>query len=413
MDTFNPQNRIKIYCLNANGWTTNKYSIRDDIRQENPDIILIQDHGLIDDNKVKLWNYNIIQQNQSNEHHDGTLIAIKKGIYFTELEEFTEEMLAINIHSKRGKITIATAYQPPRRPYLLREDFSKLFRRQNPVFLLGDLNACCRTAGYTNDSNGQGRNLTSFIQQGLCQHLGPDFSTFITQRSATTPDLVLANNSGLLIIGYERSTNISRSLTILMDISWSPIQIPTKPRKQYHRANWDQYQDMLRHTMDINLVTGDSTETIENALHTIQTAIQQAGTVCIPTTSHRTLPHPTYTRAEKLLIEQLRGLTAQLSNRTATPHAWRQMKQIQYALNNACKTNSRIAWNNKIQSIQNNTDPKKFWQLIKTYQGITTSKSVQYIYGNNREKKYHPSDKNQYFANSGRLFIKRIELQSK
>ena len=72
-----------------------------------------------------MLNYNILQQNKTND--DGTIIAIKKNLILTEISTFTEEMLAINIKSYRGTITIATAYQPPRRAHLLREDFTKLF----------------------------------------------------------------------------------------------------------------------------------------------------------------------------------------------------------------------------------------------------------------------------------------------
>ena len=158
---------------------------------------MLQDHGQRNNSKIKIWNYNTIQQNQLNQIHDGTLIAIRKDLNFIELDSFTEEMIAINIPTTRGIITIATAYQPPRRPYLLREDFSKLFRWQNPVFLLGDLNARCRESGYTSDFNQQGRNLSTFIQEGLCQRLRPDFKTFITNRAATKPDIVLANHSEL------------------------------------------------------------------------------------------------------------------------------------------------------------------------------------------------------------------------
>ena len=123
--------RIKIYCLNVHHWETNKFSIREDIRHEDPDIILLQEHGQQNNIKIKIWNYTVIQQNVANELNDGTLIAIKKDLTYSIIEPFTEEILAINIHTTRGIITIGTAYQPPRRPYLLRTDFTRLFRRQN------------------------------------------------------------------------------------------------------------------------------------------------------------------------------------------------------------------------------------------------------------------------------------------
>ena len=194
-DIFN--RRLKIYNLNGNSWEANKHTIKEDIKQENPDIILLQDHGKENNDKIKICIYNILQQNHTNKQHDGTVIAVRKDIIFTEMDTFSEEMLAINIPTPRETITIATAYQPPRRPRLLREDFAKLFRQQNPVFLLGDLNAHCAASGYRNHFNQQGRHLTTFIREGLCQRIGPDFPTFITNRTASKPDIVLANNTGL------------------------------------------------------------------------------------------------------------------------------------------------------------------------------------------------------------------------
>ena len=192
------------------------------------------------------------------------LLFLKNQINFIELDIFTEEIIAINILTTRGTITIATAYQPSRRPYLLREDFSKLFRRQNPVLLLGDLNARCRESRYTLDFNQQGRNLSIFIEEGLCQRLRPDFKTFITNRVPTKPDIVLANHSGLQNYWIRKGQpTFSDYQTIRMDISWSPIQIPAKPRKQYSKTNWQQYQEKLHHLAEIELSDDKNTQFIE------------------------------------------------------------------------------------------------------------------------------------------------------
>ena len=230
--------RIKIYCLNVNNWDIHKHSIREAIRQENPELILLQAHCQKNNIKIDFWNYNTIQQNKTNTMHDGTLIAIRKDIFYTELEPFVEEMLAVNIHTHRGIITISTGYQPPRRPRLLRTDFTTLFKRHNPTFFLGDLNARCREAGYKTRFNQPGHSLSTFIKEKMCRRLGPDFPTFITDKAATSPDIVLANHVGLPNYWIRPGEPTSSDhQTILMDISWSPIQIPAKPKKNYKRAN--------------------------------------------------------------------------------------------------------------------------------------------------------------------------------
>ena len=47
----------KICCLNINNWDINKHSIIEAIRQENPEIVLLQDHSQTNSTKLKLWNY--------------------------------------------------------------------------------------------------------------------------------------------------------------------------------------------------------------------------------------------------------------------------------------------------------------------------------------------------------------------
>lgn len=80
-----------------------------------------------------------------------------------------------------------------------------------------------------------------------------------------------------------------------MGITWSSIQIPEKPKKQYNKANWTRYVGMLHHTSEINIQNGDHPRKNKHAPKTIQTAIQEANQICIPVVTQKTLPHPSYT----------------------------------------------------------------------------------------------------------------------
>ena len=359
--------------------------------------MLLQDHGLRNNSKLKLWNYSVIQQNKTNELHDGTAIAIRKDLKYTEESSFIEEMQAINLLTSRGNITIATAYQPPRRSHLLREDFTKLFRRCNPTFLLADLNARCRESGYRSPFNQQGRNLKTFIQDGLCSRIGPDFATFITARSATTPDIVLTNNAGLPNYWIRQGNPTSSDhQTILMELSWAPIQIPIKPKKLYKKANWQLYQDMMAPLSEIDITNGEHISVVEKALEEIQSTIKKADLACIPRSTHRTLPHPNYSATEREMIKRLSELNRLLANHTATPQEWTQLKRLQVQLNQACKVNSRLSWDKKIQTIQNFKDPNKFWKQIKTVMGSDPLKK-QFIFNNTREKIHKPDNQEPIF----------------
>ena len=70
---------LKIIQHNVLCWT-NERSIElcNYYRQENPDIILLNSTSVINNNKIKIYNYNIIQKNILNERSAGVAIAIKK-----------------------------------------------------------------------------------------------------------------------------------------------------------------------------------------------------------------------------------------------------------------------------------------------------------------------------------------------
>ena len=68
-------------------WWTNERSIElcNYYRQENPDIILLNSTSIINNNKIKIYNYNVIQKNILNERSAGVAIAIKKKQLNTKL----------------------------------------------------------------------------------------------------------------------------------------------------------------------------------------------------------------------------------------------------------------------------------------------------------------------------------------
>ena len=69
---------IKIVQHNVQFWPTKKQSLYHIYNQIDPDIILINSHSLIDNERLSIYNYNTIQYNKHNEHHAGTAIGIKK-----------------------------------------------------------------------------------------------------------------------------------------------------------------------------------------------------------------------------------------------------------------------------------------------------------------------------------------------
>ena len=80
--------RLKILQRNINGWQDKRIALFNSYRILDPDVVLLNDSaGLVEDCRIKMFNYNILQSNKSGELHDGCIIAIKKRLKFTEIEK--------------------------------------------------------------------------------------------------------------------------------------------------------------------------------------------------------------------------------------------------------------------------------------------------------------------------------------
>lgn len=153
-----------------------------------------QQYGVKSDESLKIPGYKTHSKNTTNTAHDGTAILIKTNIPHKILNDYISDLLAVEITNTSGRITIATLYQPPTRPYIPIPDFTKLFRNCNLVYLIADLNASHPTLGYRT-TNTKGTQLHRLIQHKTLQHFGPDFPTYLAHNTATTPDIILTNHT--------------------------------------------------------------------------------------------------------------------------------------------------------------------------------------------------------------------------
>ena len=88
---------LTIIHHNVLHWRTNFLSLSNTYSTIDPDIILINSHGNHSDNKIKIFNYDVIQFNSTGERNDGSAIYVKKGITFQQVEGLSPDALAIRI----------------------------------------------------------------------------------------------------------------------------------------------------------------------------------------------------------------------------------------------------------------------------------------------------------------------------
>lgn len=118
--------QLTIIQHSVRDWSANKHAYYYTYQSIDPDIILINEHGVKNGNQIKIFNYNIYQSNKSNEKNDGVAIAVKKTMKHRLIDDFMQEFIATKIETTVGEIIIAVTYLPPRRPYLPIIDFQKL-----------------------------------------------------------------------------------------------------------------------------------------------------------------------------------------------------------------------------------------------------------------------------------------------
>lgn len=393
----NKFNKLKILQHNVQAWTYNRrYELANYYAEEDPDVILINSHGLTNDNKIKLLNYDVYSRNTRNEYHDGAAIAVKRALKYTIGENNIDNYLDVTIQTTLGDICIATGYQPPRRPWLPLYNFQNWSRKTIPTYFIGDINARHQILG-NNNRNPVGEAIQRMIGDGKYCHLGPDFKTFITNRTATTPDLILNNNNQIHNI-YIQPGKITTSdhLPIIITLSAEPIQVPTTPTLDLKHANWDGFRSELNR-VQYQTLDRKPADTIQTEMAEWFRLIQRGVENNIPTRRHKLLPHP-------VITPEIRALKQQYNTMANDPYRMRWTTQqrsdytrMQARLQQAYKTARNGMWDRILTQIEGKKrDPKQFWTDIKKLMGTTTMANT-HILDENGNKKYEPKDQEPVF----------------
>ena len=216
-------------------WGTNKHALANVYIQEDAHVILINSHGITDNNQtLKIQNYTIHQYKKDNEQHNGTAMAIRRDISYKLLDNFYTDMIGITIETREGRIYIVTMYIPPRHQHIHYPDFYNILTNRELVYIIGDINARHPYFGHAN-TNTRGTLLMYLIDREHAVHLEPQFPTFITPRSSTTPDIIPANNR----IFHNMHMEPGKLLTpsdhnyIILTLSTTLIQILIKTRPSF------------------------------------------------------------------------------------------------------------------------------------------------------------------------------------
>ena len=146
---------------NVQHWSTKKFNLSHTYHSINPHIILINSHGMKEEETLKLQGYITYKINSTQERNDGNAILIKNNIKHKVDKDYITDVLEVIIDTDIGEVGIATTYIPPRRAFLPFPDFHRLATKHRPTYIIGDLNAGINSQGHSNNRVGKG--LQSFF----------------------------------------------------------------------------------------------------------------------------------------------------------------------------------------------------------------------------------------------------------
>ena len=395
---------------NVNTWFNKRYELCHKYRLINPDIILLNHTGIVrgtgpplayppPQELLRIQHYTTYTSNKDNTPHSGTAIAVKNTIPHTIIDDFNTNLIAINVDTPQGTITIGTDYLPPNKRYLDIPEYVTLLGRRNPVYIFGDLNARHSFLSHR-DQNPVGKGLNTLIQRDIITHIGPHFPTFIRTNCATTPDIAITNkvtfHNILLTPG---PVSASDHIPVIAKITANPIQIPIKPRPHFTRADWESYKNELESHSTPNLTEADTID-IDTAINEWTEQVKQASNHHIPTLQYRVIPGANQN-------EEIRNTQRELDEtyeliRTHGPlqtHTDR-LGRLRIKIRELYRQDSTQTWNNIIHQIEipSPEEPQKFWKSFKRFQGNQKQK-MPYLKDHHNQKIQTAAGKEALFTN--------------
>lgn len=362
---------IKIYHINIRSWENNKYAFMIDISHHNPDIILLNETGILKNNQIKLSGYNSIIKSPGAAH--GIVILIKIELSFENVIINDDNTLAIKLFTKMGPIIIATAYSPPREASLPTPSIYKIASYNFPIIMLADFNAHHslfeNTNATQNRSDPKGKQLYNIIQKTQLEYIGPDFKTYITKYKKGKPDIILKNHL-FSIFNYRINPGEgigSDHIPIILEFQTTPFKIIKPTTSIINSLNIPNFKKDLASHKSIELDGKLATE-IDKELEKLMTDIQSATKANCKTSSLTIINtyKPTPEIKSKLLKYQDNCLNYYCYGSPTLNTLQLQLKEI----SNLVSTQLNVNWEKLVQkATENYGNPKRFWNSIKQLKG--------------------------------------------
>ena len=92
--------KVTIIQHNVAHWNPYRHTLTNIYRDLDPDILLINSHGLHENEMLKIYGYTTYKVNSTNELHDGSAILIKSNIQHKIKDDFITDIITSNNRNK-------------------------------------------------------------------------------------------------------------------------------------------------------------------------------------------------------------------------------------------------------------------------------------------------------------------------
>ena len=349
--------------LNIKNWDKFKYSLKLELHNQNPDIVLLNETGKTNLNSLKIHGYKGLGKNNTEFH--GAAIFVKYNFHFEIIELDDPTMIAIKLKTSMGTIILSTTYCPPRENSIPIISLNKIFSFNLPTLFIGDLNAhhaSLQNMGRRSYADAKGRQVFNLMQRRHLQFLGPFFKTFISRRCTGTPDIILASQSfNIFNHLIEQGNDIgSDHLPIVMKVQVQPFIMVKESGPNIKTLNITNYMKDLRELEIINLENHPK-EILDSQTNNLISAIKLATKKnCNP---HKIIKIQQYSPTPEI-TKNMQEYQKLIYNyyRFGNPPYYRALNKLEQTLN-LIKEHCSEIWK-KLVSLASECygDPRKFWK---------------------------------------------------
>lgn len=370
------------HLLNIVNWNSRsilpkQVAFFDFLERHQIDIATVSETWLRTENSLHHPNYCCIRADRrvsnNNDRGGGVLIAIKRGIKFTQLDIRTGiiEAVGVEIKTVTQPIHILAVYFPGAHRGVVWQTFKRdidiLVRRPVPFFIAGDFNARHRQWNCLR-ANKAGNILASRSFLADFYIHAPKTPTYIPHhgRRPSTLDLVLSNNlvnmSSISVVNDLSSDHLPVCFTIDDSV---PRNNATRTSRCYARSNWQLFKRLVNEKIDLTstaLPNLNSPMAIDTAIQLLTSTLTEAESSAVPMVTTRTYKGTKIPDSTRQII-QLRNTRRRQWIRSRDPLLSAIVESLNKRIREECSAARNQHFSNTIRNLENGA--KDVWRISK------------------------------------------------